>query len=117
MTAEPQVFPHSARHCTWGLVQSKAEIELKRAALELLYLHGYLELGDTLETQWPTPCALTAHRISRGIPEGRFFATHTTTHVLPLVCLLAEVRGKHVDGGVPSEKSALWDSPGNVMGS
>ena len=51
MTAEPQVFPHSARYCTWGLVQSKAEIELKRATLELLYLHGYLELEDALETQ------------------------------------------------------------------
>ena len=53
MTAEPQVFPHSARHCTWGLVQSKAEIELKRATrtLELPYLHGYLKLEDALETQ------------------------------------------------------------------
>ena len=100
MTAEPQVFPHSARHCTWGLVQSKAEIELKRAALELLYLHGYLELGDTLETQWPTPCALTAHHISRGIPEGRFFARHTTIHVLPSDFREQRHQRKHVDGGV-----------------
>ena len=107
MTAEPQVFPHSARYCTWGLVQSKAEIELKRATLELLYLRGYLELEDALETQWPTPCALTAHHISRGIPEGRFFARHTTMHVLPSDFHEQRHRPKHVSGGVSSKKLTL----------